>query len=156
MKTLWVVGWKWFWRKCFQALQMLKILRKTYCIELKFHSSDIFFLVFLWVLVHLGNTSSLGIYGKILANHQSPNYDGKETRLLKESSVWEGGSRSVVSDSLWSHGLYNSWNSPVQNTGVGSLSLLQGIFPTQRLNQGLLHCKQILYQPSHKGSPSSV
>ena len=33
---------------------------------------------------------------------------------------------SVVSDSLWPHGLYNPWNSPVQNTGVGSLSLLQG------------------------------
>ena len=33
-------------------------------------------------------------------------------------------------------GLYSSWNSPGQNTGVGSLSLLQGIFPTQGLNQG--------------------
>ena len=45
------------------------------------------------------------------------------------------------------------WNSPGQNTGVGSLSLLQGIFPTQGLNPGLLHCRQILYQLSHKGSP---
>ena len=45
------------------------------------------------------------------------------------------------------------WNSPGQNTGVDSLSLLQGIFPTQRLNRGLLHCSQILYQLSHKGSP---
>ena len=44
-------------------------------------------------------------------------------------------------------------NSPGQNTGVGSLSLLQGIFPTQESNQGLLHCRQILYQLSHKGSP---
>ena len=42
------------------------------------------------------------------------------------------------------------WNSPGQNTGVGSLSLLQWIFPTQGLNPGLLHCKQILYQLSHK------
>ena len=40
-----------------------------------------------------------------------------------------------------------------QNTGVGSLSLLQGIFLTQGLNPGLPHCKQILYQLSHKGSP---
>ena len=40
-----------------------------------------------------------------------------------------------------------------QNTGVGSLSLLQGIFPTQGLNPVLLHCWQILYQLSHKGSP---
>ena len=40
-----------------------------------------------------------------------------------------------------------------KNTGVGSLSLLQGIFPTQEWNQGLLHCRWILYQLSHKGSP---
>ena len=50
-------------------------------------------------------------------------------------------------------GLYSPWNSPGQNTGVGSLSLLQGIFPTQGLNPGLPHCTQILYQLSHKGSP---
>ena len=43
-------------------------------------------------------------------------------------------SRSVVSNSLRPHGLYSSWNSPSQNTGVGSLSLLQGIFPTQGSN----------------------
>ena len=48
---------------------------------------------------------------------------------------------------------YSPWNSPGQNTGVGSLFLLQGIFPTQGLNPGLLHCRQILYQLSHKGSP---
>ena len=58
-----------------------------------------------------------------------------------------------VSDSLWPHGLYSPWNSPGQNTGVGSLSLLQGIFPTQGSNLGLPHCRQILYQLSHKGSP---
>ena len=38
-----------------------------------------------------------------------------------------------------------------KNTGVGSLSLLQGIFPTQESNWGLLHCKQILYQLSYQG-----
>ena len=53
---------------------------------------------------------------------------------------------SVVSDSLWPHGLYSPWNSPGQNTGVGSLSLLQGIFPTQGSNPGLPHCRQILYR----------
>ena len=42
-----------------------------------------------------------------------------------------------------------------KNTGVGSLSLLQRIFPTQELNQGLLHCRRILYQLSYKGSPNS-
>src|SRR5574339_221269 len=59
-------------------------------------------------------------------------------------------SHSVVSDSLQPYGLYSPWNSPGQNTGVGSLSLLQGIFPTQRSNPGLMHCRQILYQLSHK------
>ena len=43
---------------------------------------------------------------------------------------------SVRYDSLWPHGPYSSWYSPGQNTGVGSLSLLQGIFPTQELNPG--------------------
>ena len=51
------------------------------------------------------------------------------------------------------HGLYSPWNSPGQNTGVCSLSLLQGIFPTQRSNPGLLHCRWILYHLSHKESP---
>ena len=45
------------------------------------------------------------------------------------------------------------WNSPGQNTGLGSLSLLQGIFPTHGSNPVLLHCRKILYQLSHKGSP---
>ena len=48
---------------------------------------------------------------------------------------------------------YNPWNSPGRNTGVGSLSLLQRIFPTQGLNLGLPYCRQILYQLSYKGSP---
>ena len=113
------------------------------------------------------------------------------------SATWEAQSHSVVSNCLWPHGLSSPWNSPGQNTGVGScsllqqiflnqgsnpglqprsptlqvdslpseppenpkntgvgrLSLLQGIFPTQELNWGLLHCRQILYQLSHRGSP---
>ena len=54
---------------------------------------------------------------------------------------------------LWPHGLYIPWNSPGQNTGVGSLSFLQGIFPTQGSNPGLSHYRQILYQLSHQRSP---
>ena len=65
----------------------------------------------------------------------------------------ESESGSVVSDSLRPHGLYSPWNSPGQNTGVSSFSLLQGIFPTQGLKPGLLHCRQILYELSHQGSP---
>ena len=51
------------------------------------------------------------------------------------------------------HGLYSRWYSPSQNTGMGSLSLLQGIFLIHELNQGLLHCRHILYQLSYQGSP---
>ena len=54
---------------------------------------------------------------------------------------------------LWDpNGLNSPWNSPGQTTGMGSRSLLQGIFPTQGLNPGLPHCRQILYQLSHKGN----
>ena len=41
----------------------------------------------------------------------------------------------VLSDSLQPHALYSPWNSPCQNTGVGSLSLLQGIFTTMDQTQ---------------------
>ena len=57
-----------------------------------------------------------------------------------------------MSDSLRPHGLYNAGNSLGQNTGGGSLSLLQGIFPILGSNPGVLHCKWILYQLNHKGS----
>ena len=65
----------------------------------------------------------------------------------------ESESRSVMSSSLRCHVLYSPWNSPGQNTGVGSLSPLQGIFPNWGLDPRLLHCRWILYQLSHKGSP---
>ena len=86
-----------------------------------------------------------------------------------------------MSSSLQTHGLYCPWNSPGQNiptpgmeprspalqvdslsaglqgkpksTGVDSVSILQWIFPTQESNQGLLHCRQILYQLSHQRNP---
>ena len=54
---------------------------------------------------------------------------------------------------LATHGLYGPWNSPGQNTGVGSHSLLQGIFSTKGSKPGLLHCRQTLYQLSHEESP---
>jgi len=55
-----------------------------------------------------------------------------------------------MSHSLPSHGLYSPWNSPGQNTGVGSLFLLQVIFSNQGSNPGLPHCRRILYQLSHR------
>ena len=62
-------------------------------------------------------------------------------------------SHSVMSNSLQPCGLQSLWNFPGQNTGVGSFSLLQGIFPTQGSNPSLPHCRWILYQLSHQGSP---
>ena len=64
----------------------------------------------------------------------------------------ESESHSVVSDSLRPRGLCSPWNSPGQSTGVGSRSLLQGIFSTQESNLGVPHCRQILYRLSHQGS----
>ena len=61
-------------------------------------------------------------------------------RLLRVP--WTAG---VMSDSLRPRILYSPWKSLGQNTGVSSLSLLKGIFPTQGLNPGLLHCRQMLY-----------
>ena len=86
------------------------------------------------------------------------------SRFFTTSATWEDPSymlkmevksenHSVVSDSLWPYGLYSPWNSLGQNPGVGSFSLLQEIFPTQGSNPGLLHCRWVLYQLSHKGSP---
>ena len=65
-------------------------------------------------------------------------------------------SHLVMSDSLQPHGLYSPWNSPGQNIGVGSLFFFQGIFPNQGSNPGLPHCRWILYQLSHKGSPRGL
>ena len=56
--------------------------------------------------------------------------------------------RLVISDSLQSHGLHSLWNSPGQNTGVGSRSPLQGIFPTQESNED----DMILYIENPKDS----
>ena len=68
----------------------------------------------------------------------------------------ESESLSVMSDSLQPHGLYGLWNSPVQNTGVGSLSLPQRTFPTQGSNLDLLQCRRTVYQLNHKGSPEGI
>ena len=81
-------------------------------------------------------------WGAIAFSETSP----RDTNFKSESE-----SHSVMSDSLQPHGLYSPWNFPDQNTGVGSPSLLQGIFPTQGSNWGLLHCRWILYQLSYQG-----
>ena len=73
--------------------------------------------------------------------------DYRQLLLCQELRVVAGGqdsheSCSVISDSFRPHGLYSPLNSLGQNTGVGRLSLLQGVFPTQGMNPGLLHWRQ--------------
>ena len=67
----------------------------------------------------------------------------------------------VISSSVWPYGLQQArllcpWDSPGKNTGEGCHALFQGIFLTQGSNPGLPHCRQILYHPSHQGSPRIV
>ena len=86
---------------------------------------------------------------------QSPQRD------QQSGNVWGVVSRSVMSSSLWSHGLQPTrllcpWDSSGKSTGVGCHALLQGIFPTQGLNLCFLHCRQILYCLSHQVSPSET
>ena len=78
------------------------------------------------------------------ANHVTFNY------LLWEWK-WKPLSHVCLFATPWT--IYSPCISPGQNTGVGSHSILQGIFPTQGSNPGLSHCRQILYQFRHKGSP---
>ena len=93
-------------------------------------------------------SSPLQAGGRCPANTAAP---GLGAIALVPLSQSEG--RSVASHSLRPHGLRSPWNAPGQNTGMGSLSLLQGIFPTQGRSPGLPQCRWILYQLSHRGSP---
>ena len=82
-----------------------------------------------------------------LSHQGSPSHKSKAKQI-----------RSVVSDSLRPHGLRPTrllcpWGFPGKGTGVSSHFLLQGIFPTQGLNPGVLHCRQTLYPLSPQGSP---
>ena len=94
-------------------------------------------------------TTMLDILNEV--SHMKQSKLQKENRRHTEIKDFSGGSDSkesesglVVSNLLQSHGLYSPWISPGQNTGVGSLTLLQKMFPTHDLNWGLLYCRQIL------------
>ena len=69
----------------------------------------------------------------------------------------ESESGSVMANSLWPHEFrcLCLWNSLGKHTEVGCHTLLQGIFPNQRLKLGVLHCRQILCHLSHLGSPET-
>ena len=70
--------------------------------------------------------------------------------------VWKWKLLSSVRHFARPHELYSPWNCPGQNTGVGSLSLLQGIFPTQGSNSGLLHCRLDSLPAEPQGMPTFV
>ena len=95
-------------------------------------------------------------FGEVLSYHLWEQILKTNINTTKFLSFIISESHSVMSDSLWLHELYSPWNSPGQNTGMGSRSLLQGIFPTQGSNPGLQHCRQILYQLSRQGSPKCI
>ena len=80
---------------------------------------------------------------------ESPLND-KEIRPVNPKGKWKSLSHVRLFVTPW---LHSPWNSPGQIPGVGSLSLLQGIFSTQRSNPGLPHCRRILYWLRHKGIP---
>ena len=103
-------------------------------------------------------SSSVILFSPCLQSFQASVFSNESTVHIRWPEYWSFNfSISPSNESCPTlcnpHGLYSPWNSPGQNTGVGSLSLLQGIFPTQGLNIGLPHCRWILYQLNHKGNP---
>ena len=72
--------------------------------------------------------------------------------IFLDSMKWSV-NHSVMSNSLWPHGLHSPWSSPGQNTRVGSHSLLQGIFPTQGSNPGLLHATRFFTSWATRETP---
>ena len=124
-----------------------------------FSSMQIIFMKINHILDHKENLNKFQGISLINSTSQFTWVKNPKKYVKKESGTFntllnlQAGKNPVVSDSLQSHGLYSPWNSPDQNTGVSSLSLLQGIFPTQGSNPGLPHCRRILYQLSHQGSP---
>ena len=87
----------------------------------------------------------------IIYDYNNKSNSHRSSKMLQCVEVKWSESHSVGSNSVEPRRLYSQWNSPGQNTGVGSLSLLQGIFSTQGLNPGLPHRRRILYQLSSRG-----
>ena len=107
---------------------------------------DIIYLYFVVVVVVLDT--------KISSRRTNTKQVNDSSQMWMKKWKW---SRSVVSDSLWPHGLepirlLRPWDCPGKSAGVDCHCLLQGIFQTQESNPGLLHCRQTLYRLSHQGS----
>ena len=96
------------------------------------------------------------LYRNNLLTLEHASASSREPEPVSSTSESESGSRSVLFDSAWSHGLGSArllcpWDFPGKNTGVESRCLLQGVSPTQESNWGLLHCRWILYQLTYHG-----
>ena len=116
------------------------------------------------ILYHCAPWKVLSIYASPLiqrSDYQIPSQTSPMCSLEFQLQGWWKKvkvSCPIMSDSLQSHELQPArllclWNSLGKSSGVGCQFLLQGVFPTQGLNLGLLHCRQILYHLSHQGSP---
>ena len=123
------------------------------------------------LLPHLSQAAwGCGQTGGLETGHLGPDSDSvkhmvtldKPCPSLGSSSSSSMMRRLSITHSLWltlvtpwtaAHPTHLSWDFPSKNTGVGGHSLLQGIFPTQGSNLGLLPCREILYHLSHQGSP---
>ena len=122
-----------------------------------FWHGSFFFLIMLGSIWDLGSQTRNGTHAHCSISMESYPLDHQE-------SPWHGSlvphwSEVKIAQScltLCDPMDYTVHDSPDQNTGVGRLSLLQRIFPTQGLNPDLPQCRQILYQLSHKGSYTSL
>ena len=102
----------------------------------------------------LENPMDRGVWQTMVHRWDTIWFSAKMHFTAKYKSV----SCSVMSDFFWPLGekparFFYPWHSPLKNTGMDSHFLLQGIFPSQGLNLGLPHCRQILYCLSHQASP---
>ena len=157
-ESLWVSAKQEWWMGCW-----LPCYSKSWSKQILFVLTWVVFIYFLLLLIvplftvlqrSNGGSKKLGNLSEVTQlerAEQDLNPSGAGYHQEKSESE----NHSTMSHSLWSHGLYSPWNSPGQNTGVGSHSLLQGIFEIQESSWGLPHCRWILYLLNYQGSPSS-
>ena len=129
----------------------------------KFNSKQSTFLLFLVLLIYVFCHKSvrLSLVLMFLGWKETEVKGNQKHPLLYPPSLWCCAllfSRVGLFAALWTAAtrLLWPWNSLGKNTGMSSHFPLQGIFPTQGSNPGLLHCRWILYHLSHQGSPSSL
>ena len=151
--------WKWrgnvlFFRLCCRTLNKREDGEETevgalYLVHSSFHQGGTTCTSFVW---HQGKISVLHLFFFFFLKIT---FKSKTSIILGNVCEWVKVVQLCLT-LLRAHGLYSPRNSPGQNTGVGSGSLLQGIFPIQGLNPGLPHCRRILYHLSHQGSLGNV